>query len=366
VIVGFHSPLPPSPTGVADYASALLSALRKRAEIKVGSGDAEVCLYHLGNNALHRDVYRRALARPGVVVLHDAVLNHFFLGSLERAQYIAEFVYNYGDWYRDFAGELWDGRARSAGDARYFQYAMLRRIVETSRAVVVHNAAAARLVRAHSPDARIQEIPHLWAPPPEIPAGAADGFRLRLGIEPRTILFSVIGYLRESKRLPVVLKAFDEVHRKASKTALLVAGRFVSPDLEAAVATSMDRPGVYRVGWVPEAEFWPMAASLNACVNLRYPAAGESSGVAIRLMGLGKALIVSRSEESSAFPPSCCLPVAPGIAEQSELIEYMDLLARFPELAREIGSRGAAHIRERHSLEAVSEAYWKVLCECRD
>jgi glycosyltransferase involved in cell wall biosynthesis len=83
-------------------------------------------------------------------------------------------------------------------------------------------------------------------------------------------------------------------------------------------------------------------------------------------MGLGKALIVSGTEESSAFPPSCCLPVAPGIAEQSELIEYMLLLARFPELAREIGSRGAAHVRERHSLEAVAEAYWKVLCECRD
>ncbi len=123
-----------------------------------------------------------------MVVLHDAVLNHFFLGSLERAQYIGEFVYNYGDWYRDFAGELWDERARSAGDARYFQYPMLRRIVETSRAVVVHNAAAVRLVRAHAPDARVCEIPHLWAPPPQIPAGAPEGFRRRLGLDSRTFL----------------------------------------------------------------------------------------------------------------------------------------------------------------------------------
>jgi glycosyltransferase involved in cell wall biosynthesis len=366
VIVGFHSPLPPAPTGVADYASALLSALRPRAEIKLDSGGADVCLYHLGNNALHRHIYRRALERPGVVVLHDAVLNHFFLGSLERAQYIDEFVYNYGDWYRDFAGELWDERARSAGDARYFQYPMLRRIVETSRAVIVHNSAAARLVLAHASNARVCEIPHLWAPPPQIPAGAPEEFRRRLGLESRTFLFSVIGYLRESKRLPVVLKAFDAVHRSGLRTALLVAGRFVSPDLEAAIAKSLDRPGVYRVGWLPDCDFWSMAASLDACVNLRYPAAGESSGVVIRLMGLGKALIVSRTEESSAFPPSCCLPVAPGIAEQSELIEYMLLLAHFPELAREIGSRGAAHVRERHSLETVAEAYWKVLCECRD
>ena len=42
----------------------------------------DVALYHVGNNALHREIYQRALTNPGVVVLHDAVLQHLLLGML--------------------------------------------------------------------------------------------------------------------------------------------------------------------------------------------------------------------------------------------------------------------------------------------
>ena len=49
--------------------------------------------------------------------LHDAVLNHFYLGHLTQQAYIEEFVYNYGEWTRDFAGQLWRGRAASGRSA---------------------------------------------------------------------------------------------------------------------------------------------------------------------------------------------------------------------------------------------------------
>ncbi len=44
---------------------------------------------------------------PGVAVLHDAVLHHFFLGGENEEHYVAEFVYNYGHWSQDLARELW-------------------------------------------------------------------------------------------------------------------------------------------------------------------------------------------------------------------------------------------------------------------
>ena len=73
VTVGYFAPLPPAQTGVADYAEALLHALRKHGEVKVDADNSEVALYHIGNNQLHSAIYNRALAVPGVVVLHDAV-----------------------------------------------------------------------------------------------------------------------------------------------------------------------------------------------------------------------------------------------------------------------------------------------------
>src|ERR1019366_195520 len=102
-----------------------------------------VHLYHLGNNRLHQDIYTPALATPGGVVLHDAVLHHFLLGSLSQERYISEWVYNYGEWRRDLGEELWRERARASVDPRYFQFPMLRRGVEGSPSGVVHNPGAA-------------------------------------------------------------------------------------------------------------------------------------------------------------------------------------------------------------------------------
>lgn len=82
--VGFYAPLPPAHTGVADYAAALLAELKKRGRVEVAPASCDVALYHLGNNGLHGDIYRRALESPGVVVLHDAVLHHFLLGAPGR------------------------------------------------------------------------------------------------------------------------------------------------------------------------------------------------------------------------------------------------------------------------------------------
>ncbi len=364
--IGFHGPLPPARTGVASYASALLAALRRYGTIEVGSGAADVDLYHLGNNPLHRETYRRALARPGVVVLHDAVLQHFFLGSLDRASYIEEFVLNYGEWDRGLAEELWATRSRSGAEERYFRYPMLRRIAEISRAVVVHNPAAARMVLKHAPQARVREIPHLFAPPPDASASERRQLRGSLGIGTRTFMFSVAGYLREAKRLPVILKAFDEVRRQAVDTVLLVTGDFVSPDLAKAVAPMMGRPDVRYSGALGDRGFWLRSAVADACVNLRYPSAGETSGLTVRLMGLSKPVVVTESEEVSLFPAGVCLRVNHGLAEKDELVHYMVMLARSGGMAGEIGRLASAYVRKVHSIEAVASSYWDVLCACRN
>ena len=224
--VGYFSPLPPARTGVADYSLALLPALGELCDVRVNSADADVCLYHLGNNQIHRDIYIEALRRPGVAVLHDAVLHHFFLGWLDRKAYLDEFVYNYGEFCRDQAADLWEARRRSAQDPRYFEHAMLRRIAEASRAVVVHNPAAARTVARHSPGARVVEIPHLFQPPELPPCAESIEWRERQGIQRSTFLFGVFGHLRESKRLIAVLRAFDCVLRSRRGRRLADCRRF--------------------------------------------------------------------------------------------------------------------------------------------
>ena len=366
--VGFYSPMPPARTGVADYAAALVAELRRHGRVEIAPaeplGPCDVALYHLGNNALHAEIYRRALERPGVVTLHDAGLHHFLMGQLNEATYIEEFVYNYGEWNRGLARELWRGRATSATDSRYFTHPLLRRVAERARAVVVHNPAAARAVKEHAPEARVVEIPHLFLSPALPGEEEVARYRRRMGVEAETFLFGVFGYLRETKRLPAVLEAFADVHRENPRTALLVAGDFVSTGLERAVEPLMGGAGVVRLPYLNEREFWLAAASVDACINLRYPAAGETSGIAIRLMGIGKPVLVTDAAECARFPEDACLRIAPGVAERESLRQHMILLTSISEVARAIGLRGAGHIGAHHRVEIVGKRYWDLLCEC--
>ena len=363
--VGFYSPLPPAPTGVADYARVLLAALRRHGLVEANPPRCDAALYHIGNNRLHAGIYRRALAQPGIVVLHDAVLHHFLLGQLSREEYIDEFVYNYGEWQRDLAGDLWRDRAASASDRRYFDYPMLRRIAESARAVVVHNPAAARLVREHAPNTPVIELPHLALEPPGLAPSEAEilRYRQRLDISPADFLFGVFGYLRESKRLMSVLRAHAAIHREIPRAALLVAGRFVSSHLERAAAPLLSAPGVFRLPYLREREFRLAAGAVDACINLRHPAAGETSGIAIRFLALAKPVLLTDSEEICRLPEDACIRIPPGQAERDSLRQHMFLLTSIFGFARAIGQRGAGHIRAHHAVEDISQRYWDLICE---
>jgi glycosyltransferase involved in cell wall biosynthesis len=359
--VGYFAPLPPAPTGVADYAEALLHALRKRGEVKIDAHNADVALYHIGNNQLHGAIYDRALAHPGIVILHDAVLQHFFLGRFNQQQYVDEFLFNYGEWTRSLAEDLWKHRARSAADPRYFAWPMLRRLATTARAIVVHNPAAAAIVKQHAPDARVVEIPHLFVAP-ETPS-EADTLRLRsqLDLKPSTLFIGLFGHQRESKRLPVVLRALEHVWRSRAEVRLLIAGSFASSDLERSLAGQLSDPRILRRSYLPEPEFWRYAAAVDICVNLRYPTAAETSGIAIRMMGIGKPVIFSNGAEIARIPENACLRVETGPAEEDLLAHYIAWLAQYPEDAREIGRRAAEHIAAYHALETVADQYWELV-----
>lgn len=363
--IGYHAPPPGSHSGVADYAETLRGALASLGRVDSGAANADVHLYHLGNNRLHDEIYTRALANPGVVVLHDAVLHHFLLGTYTKEQYLAEWVYNYGEWKRPLGEELWRDRARAHVDSRYFRFPILRRIAERSLGVIVHNPGAAAIVRTANSTTPIDIIPHFCeiAAPPD-PAVTAR-FRQQLGIGQDVALFGIFGYLREPKRVIQCIETFKKLHLAKTKTALLLAGEVVSSDLARLLGTEPRHPAIFRAGHLGDEDFRIAGAAVDCCLNLRYPGVGETSGIAVRLMGQGKPVIVTDSAENSDFPSQAVLRVTPGVAEAAELFDHMILVTEFPALAREIGSEARLHIQRHHSLDAVAQRFWEVLCAAR-
>jgi hypothetical protein len=326
---------------VADYAASLLRALRREGEVRLGEGD--VNLYQVGNNGLHGAIYRRALERSGVTLLHDAVLHHYLLSALGERAYEDEFVYNYGEWARSTAKRLWRDRARSAGAAEYFEYPMVRRIAERSRLVVVHTERARRIVKRHAPDARVEVVPHLWEPA-EVVQREVEDFRERL---PRGTIFGVFGHLRETKRLTTVLRAFERV----KGASLLVSGDFVSDEYRRAVGEKLRGPRVCWLRYAGAREFDTRAAAVDVAINLKWPSAGEASGIGVRLAGAGKPVIATEGGS---------IDIDPGPGETEHLAAAMQWTIESRADREELGRIQARRTRENHAVGKVAAQLWKL------
>lgn len=333
---------PTGKSGVADYAQVLHAALPPVPGVTV---------FHLGNNPLHAEIYQRLLTRRDpkrVVILHDAVLHHFLLGSLSREAYVEEFIYNSGEWNRDLAQDLWARRAQSGSIPEYFAYPLLRRAMEAAHLVIVHNPAAQRLARQHCA-ARVEQIPHFIQPEPGLPAQEILAWRASHGLTDRTCLLGVFGHLRESKRVPAVMRA---LRQQAIDVALLLQGEWSSAALRNSLEPQAER--LVRVGPLPEAEFRLLMAATDVGVNLRYPSAGESSGVLARLMAAGKPCLVTRGEEVGDLPAGVVWPVAAGPGEAEELACAIAYLAQHPAARRAMGRAAQRYAETECAVEVLA------------
>ena len=359
------SPLPPARTGVAEFASHIERELSKYAEVesftqaeKGRLREFDARLYQIGNNPSHEGAYRAAMEVPGVVELHDAVLHHFQLGRLGPESYVREFCHCHGDWLADLAKQLWRARSSSASEAMYFRYPMSRRVVESAERVIVHNPAALDMARESAPGADIVEIPHYVETPPSSSAEQLAATRLRLEIPRGLVVFGCFGFHRPTKRLRSVLRALRAV---TSGWRLLVVGEFVSPDFEEALGSMLTDHRVIRIPYVSDEELWELAAITDICVNLRWPTAGETSGIAMKLLALSKPVVVTRGPEWDRFPAGSLAPVDPGEVEEEMLAECLVRLAGDQELRKAMGEEAGKHVRQKHAIDTVIPRYLSVL-----
>ena len=106
-------------------------------------------------------------------------------------------------------------------------------------------------------------------------------------------------------------------------------------------------PRPWRYGYC-RAGLLAFASAVDVCVNLRYPSAGESSGIAIGLMGIGKPTMLTRSEETAKYPNRLASRSIPDRRKKKCSNIYMTWLAGSSACGVEIGRHAAAHIASAH------------------
>jgi len=183
-----------------------------------------------------------------------------------------------------------------------------------------------------------------------LPAVTREEARRQLGIAADELVVSTFGFLTEAKRLPVLLRAFARLRRelpaeRAARTRLQLVGE-VSPhyDFDRVAAPEL-RAGVEVTGRMALDRFLLHMAACDVAVNLRHPTAGETSGTLVRLLGLGKPVIVSRAGAFAEVPDGCCVKIALDEDEEDLLLATLRALADDPGLRQAMGDNARRYAR---------------------
>ncbi|CCH27399.1 Glycosyltransferase, family 4 [Saccharothrix espanaensis DSM 44229] len=381
--VGMWSPLPPERSGISDYTYELLGPLADEVSLTAVSRSADVVapvpvvppaeatglpVYQMGNHSgVHSWIYRRALAEPGVVVLHDTSLLDFqqgFHGGIGTPGFRDELVYAHGPIWGDVHDPalLHGWPAVEADGTRYLDamtMTMERRLLAASKGVIVHDPFTAARLRERYPALPVSVV-NSGAPVRDDTERAA--VRSRFGWTDEHVVFGVFGGFNRIKRILVVVLAFAQARRRWPHARLLIAGHVDYPDVHADVVRAMEQYGLEQSVEVvlspAKDDFERLIGASDAVVNLRWPTAGETSAVMMRAFGAGRAVITSDLPQNRHHDERFCfrVPLEPQ-AEAEALAALMERMIVEPGEVRAAGRLARGWVAANASWPVVARQY---------
>jgi len=409
VRLAFVSPLPPAPTGIADYAADVLELLSARHEIELFHAQGEVdasrlpgsatvhtashlvarhrqcpydlVVYQMGNGRAHDFIYEVLSRVPGLLVLHDLVLHHARAAQFLESEAVLAWRRDPSSaalreaarlplvaWQREleyaYPGRgvrLFEAHLGTVGDLLPYAYPLFRVPVEASRAVAVHNAFMAEAVRTEVPGTEVTCVPMPIAATPVDPS-AVRSLRARLGWGDDVVVVGVFGLLTREKRVEAVARAVAGAATQNNRVRLLLVGPV--PDARRLEA-DLERVGARRLtvvaGRVPLSELATHIEAADVVAHLRYPTARETSAALLRVLAQGRATVVSDMEHQADLPPDAVVRVDVK-DEAGELARAILRLAGDPDARARLGAAASAHVRQAHAPARVRDA-WEATLE---
>ncbi|HXJ63160.1 MAG TPA: hypothetical protein VNN79_05355, partial [Actinomycetota bacterium] len=357
--IAWWSPLPPMPSGIADYTTELVPYFLDRTDVDVycprgtrwkrpKTPDGATLrdpsefitprsyagiFYHLGNNPWHEYIYNQARRRPEIAVFHDAVLHHLIsqatIESGDDARYEGILHGEYGS-----RGDRIAMLRRNGVHTDYekFLFPLTAHVAERARGVVVHSHDAAERIHEQAPNVPLVVIPHhAGEPPPEVAGIDRAEARRRLHIPDGAFVVGHFGFITRPKQPAAVVNGFWGLHQEFPDSLLLMVGAdHTGGALDRLIDQVHLRSAVRNAGYVDLERFYIYLRACDAIINLRYPTAGESSGTLARSLAEGRAVIVNNYASWAELPSDVALKVEIDGPQAEQVAGLLLHLARDP------------------------------------
>jgi len=380
--IALFSPLNPVKTGISDYTEEMLFLLNKYMDIDLYIDESylpvnkeiqshfaiipfrinefnpskyDEIVYHMGNYyAGHKYIYEALKRFPGIVVLHDYVLQGFYAERLSETRNFEEYRQLLRKYYFQKGEEIARHTAQKMPSPIWesdeaFEFPLNEEVIEHARAVIVHsNFIRNRIKKVTSkPVVKINHHGHFTK------TFDTDKIRKELGCENEDILVCSAGFVNKNKRYDIILSAIAELDRYKIK--YVIAGLDRGNILDNVWNENLKN--VIVLGHLPIRNLEGLICASDICINLRYPTMGESSGSLLRTMGYGKPTLVSDVGSYAELPDYCVLKIYPDIDEKEMIKRYITALILDKDFRLSIGREAKDYIQRECSIEKCAAEY---------
>ena len=245
------------------------------------------------------------------------------------------------------------------------KFTMIKEMVNLSKGVIVHNKYAYSYVNKICPQKSIALIRH------GIKLSASYDkrkIRKKLKIPLNSFVILSAGFVDKHKKIDYALHAFKQF-LKINKGALyIIVGQLSDRFNISSIINNLGvKNNVRLTGYVNFSAFNDYIRASDICINLRhYGTQGETSGSLLRMMSLGKPVLISNFNQYSEYPNNTCVKI--GLGSHKEEINWIYnaivRLYQHPDKRKKIGGSAKKYIRKFHGWHKITKEYVEFVSKC--
>ena len=329
-------------------------------ELLIALNEIDVPVYNLGN---HPEYFAKtwflSQRKPGIVILHDLKLHHFFEGIYrerlhDQRQYL-DFMEEYYGSPGVEAGKLY-WRQEISIDFMAENFPMTAWGIRNALAVVVHTQTTLDAIERETGSPAVLNALPYDVPLSRSNAPDTDRHPLDGSSSARSVRVAIFGYLNVNRRVIEFFHALAAMEERARFEVHLFGTLLqrYEDDVKRDVAALGLQHQVTFHGYVAEEALDAGLAGCDLAVNLRYPTMGEASASQLRIWSHALPSLVTQIDGYAFLPADAVSFVRPDHEREDIQGHLRDFLAR-PEWHRRKGERGREILLEHHCSSTYVE-----------
>ncbi|MGL5434327.1 MAG: glycosyltransferase [Lachnospiraceae bacterium] len=392
--IAYFTPLNPMHSGVSDWAEELLPYMKGNMEIDIYVDQIkpenemitkmfsvfdiseyegrkkrvsyDLAIFQAGNSFYHNGIMDAFMKYGGVLEIHDISMHN----------YLATRTIVNGDWetyekvMKTCHGIKGEKKAKDyrnhlclpPWEEEPLIYTVTKIYIDRAEAVIVHSDFARQIVKGVAPKKNVYLVPLHTGDVESDPQGFKQKCRRQLDIEDGLLVFGSFGMATPHKRIVTALRALSRFKIISSrKFHYYIVGQNKIGKLEETIDELGLHDEVTITGRIELDQFKHYMGACDIAFNLRYPTQGESSASLQRLLGYGKAIIVTDIDSFKEYPDDFMFKVRYDRNEENDLLESICKIVCVDGEMERMAQQAVAFVVGNFALKEIANRYKTVL-----